>query len=119
MYVDGIRLEQYSEFQYLRCVLDESGTDEAECGRKVASGRRVTGAMRFLVNARYLQLDCVRILHDPLLVPILMYGSETLLWKERSRIMAVRMDNLRVLFGIRRMDRVPSARIRELCEVTK
>ena len=39
--------------------------------------------------------------------------------KKRSRIRAVQMDNLRGLLGIRRMDRVPNARIRELCEVTK
>ena len=41
--VDGIRLEHVSEFEYLGCVLGESGTDEAECSRKVPSGRRVTG----------------------------------------------------------------------------
>ena len=29
------------------------------------------------------------------------------------------MDNLRGLLGIRRMDRVPNAWIRELCEVKK
>ena len=29
------------------------------------------------------------------------------------------MDNLRVLLGIRRMDRVPNARVRELCRVRK
>ena len=29
------------------------------------------------------------------------------------------MDNLRGLLGIRRMDRVRNARIRELCELTK
>ena len=38
---------------------------------------------------------------------------------ERSRIMVVQIDNLRGLLGIRRMDRVPNARIRELCGVTK
>ena len=30
-----------SEFKYFGCVLDEAGTDKAECHRKVASGRRV------------------------------------------------------------------------------
>ena len=45
-----IRLEQVSEFKYLRCVLDESGTDEAECRWKGVSGRRVAGAIRFIVN---------------------------------------------------------------------
>ena len=31
VHVDRIRLEHVSEFKYLGCVLDESGTDGAEC----------------------------------------------------------------------------------------
>ena len=58
-WVDGIHLEHVSEFKYLECVLDESGTDEAECSRRVASGRRVAGAIRSLVNARSLQGTCM------------------------------------------------------------
>ena len=101
--------------------MNESGTYEAGCSRVVVSGRRVAGAIRFLVNARSLQLDCARVLHELLLVSVLTYGSETMIWreKERSRIWAVQMDNLRGLLGIRRMDEVPNARIRHLCEVTK
>ena len=55
-------------------------------------------------------------MYETLLVPILVYGRETMLWKEkeRSRIRVVQMDNLRGLLGIRRMDRVPNAGIREL-----
>ena len=34
------------------CVLDESGTDGAECSRKGARGRIDAGAIRSLVNAR-------------------------------------------------------------------
>ena len=51
------------------CLLDESATDEAECSRKVANERGVADAIRFLVNARDMQL----VLRD---------GSETMLWKE-------------------------------------
>ena len=52
---DGNSLEHVSEFKYLECVLDESGTDGAECSRKVAS------AIRSLPNARDLQLEsCMR-----------------------------------------------------------
>ena len=36
-----------------------------------------------------------------------------------SRIRAVQMDSLRGLLDIRRMDRVPNTRIRELCGVMK
>ena len=46
-------VEHVSEFIYLGCVLDASGTDEAECNRKVASA----GAIRSLVSTRSLQLE--------------------------------------------------------------
>ena len=41
---------------FLGCVLDESGTDEGECSRKVVSGSRIAGVIKFLVNGRNLQL---------------------------------------------------------------
>ena len=44
--IDGIYLEHVLEFKCLGCVLDESGTDETECSRKVARGRKVAGAIR-------------------------------------------------------------------------
>ena len=57
----------------------------------------VTDAIRSLVNARDLQLESATVLHETLLIPVLTYGSETMLWKEneRSRERAVQMDNLR------------------------
>ena len=57
VHVDGIRLERISEIKYLGYVLDESGIDGAECSRKVIHGRRVVGAIRYLVNARGLKLE--------------------------------------------------------------
>ena len=67
-------LEHVSEFKYLGCVLNESGTDEAVCCRKVVTGRRVVGPIRSLVNARGLQLECAMVLHETLFIPVLMYG---------------------------------------------
>ena len=64
--------------------MDESGTNEAECSRKVVSGRRVVGAIKSLLNARSPQFECARILHESLLVPVLMYGSETMIWREEE-----------------------------------
>ena len=120
VYLGGIRLEHVSEFKYMGCVLDESGTDEAKCTRNLASGRRVTNAIRFLVNATDLQIEWTRVLHETLLVPVLMYGIETMLWKkERFRIRVLQIYNLRSFLGVRRMDRVPNARIRELCGEAK
>ena len=48
-----------SEFKYLRCGLDESGTDRAESSKKVASGR-VAGVIRPLANVRDLQLSVLK-----------------------------------------------------------
>ena len=86
--VDGMRLEHMSEFKYFRCVLDESGTDEVEYCRKLWSGSKAVGTIRYLVNASDLQLECVRMLHNTVVMPVLWYGSETMIWmeKERSRI---------------------------------
>ena len=52
---------------------------------------------------------------------VLIYGSETMIWKEkeRSKIRAVQMDNLRCLLDIMKINKVPNAWIRELCGVTK
>ena len=58
--------------------------------RKVESGRRVVGAIKSL------QLQCARVLHESLFMPVLMY-DRTMIWKEKSRIRAVQMDNLRGL----------------------
>ena len=57
VHVDGIRLDHVSEFKFLGCVLDESGTDGAECSRKVASERRVAYAIRSLVMLRNFSLS--------------------------------------------------------------
>ena len=56
-------------------------------------GGLVAGAIRSLVNARSLQLECARILHKSLLAPVVTYCSETMIWKEkeRSRIRTVQM----------------------------
>ena len=50
-------------------------------------------------------------MHKSLLVSVIIYGSETMIWKEKemSRIRAVQSDNLRGLLGIRRMDKLPNA----------
>ena len=60
--------------------LDESGTDEIEC-----IGRRVSGAIMSLVNTKTWQLECAGVLHESLLVPALIYGSETMIRREEER----------------------------------
>ena len=65
------------EYKYLGYISDKSGTYGSECSRNVASGRGVSGAICSIVNDRDLQLDSATALNETLLVPVLMYGSET------------------------------------------
>ena len=118
IHVDGIKCQQ---FKYLGCVLDESDIVDAKCRTKVASGRKIAGAIRSLVNVKGLQLECARGQHEELLVPVLLYGNEKMIWreKERSRIRTGQMDNLRSFLSITRMGRVPKAQTRESCGVKK
>ena len=59
-----------SQFKNLGCILDGSSTDGAECFKNVPSERKAAGtvAIKSFVNARDLQLKCVGVLHEPLLV---------------------------------------------------
>ena len=65
--------------------MDESGTDDAECRKELASERKVVGAIRFQINAMGLQFECARGLHQGWVVPILLYVSETMIWREKER----------------------------------
>ena len=46
---------------------------------EIYSGRKVAGGIKSLVNASRLQLECAMVLQESLLVPVLMYGSETMI----------------------------------------
>ena len=37
-----------------------------------------------LVNAKSLHLQCARVLHESLLVPVFTYGSDTMIWREEE-----------------------------------
>ena len=75
------------------CVLEESGTDGADCSRRVVSERRGAGAIRFLVNARDLQLEYARVfLPETLIIPVFTYDSETMSWREIRAVQMGRMQ---------------------------
>ena len=63
---------------------------------------------RSLLNAGYLRLKCVLVLHEGLLVLVLIYGSETVAWREKARsgIRALQMDSIRCFLGMRRIYRI-------------
>ena len=48
------------------------------------SGKKVSGDIRSLGNAMTLQFECIRVLHNALLVIILLCGSEPMVWREKK-----------------------------------
>src|SRR5678816_947056 len=56
-----------------------------------------------------------------MLLPVLFYSSETMVWnkKYRSKVQCVQMDNLRGVLGVRRIDKMRNEHIRVLCGVKK
>src|SRR5678815_1193791 len=109
---------QFENFGYM---LDEKGTNDAECSRKVVNGRKVAGVIKSLVNVKELSLECARVLHEGMLLPVLLYSSETMVWnkKYRSKVQCVQIDNIRGVLGVRRINKIRNYRIRELCGVKK
>ena len=69
----------------------------------MVTGRRITSIIRSLSNGKSLQHEFSRVLREDLLVPILMHGSDTTVWKEKGRYRNrdVQMDNFRSLLVIR------------------
>ena len=63
VHINEICCKYVSGFKYFGFTVDESGTDGAECIRKLVSGRSVAGAIRSLVNARNFYLEYARVLH--------------------------------------------------------
>ena len=53
-------------------------------GGRWCGGGRVPSAIKSPVNARSLQLECASGLHESLLVPVLTYGSETTIRRDRA-----------------------------------
>ena len=57
-------------------MLYESGIGSAEYCWKEGSVKKAECPIRSLVNARNLQLECERVRHEELLVPVLILGSD-------------------------------------------
>ena len=49
------------------------------------SVRKARGVNRSLMNATNLQIESTWGLHEILLLPVLLYGSETMVWKEKDK----------------------------------
>ena len=73
------------------------------------------------MKSRSVSIPAKKLIHQAVLLPTLMYGSESWTWlkKDESGINAVEMRSLRRMCGRTLRDRVRNTEIRELCDSKK
>ena len=111
------QIEQVNEFVYLGSKFTRDGKYESDIERRVNAGNMVNGALHSFMNSRKVSNKARLAVHEGVLVPTLMYGSESWVWqkKHESRINAVEMRALRSMLEVKLSDRIRNSEIRKRC----
>ncbi|KAI5644163.1 reverse transcriptase (RNA-dependent DNA polymerase) domain-containing protein [Phthorimaea operculella] len=117
--IEEERVEQVKEFVYLGSKFTSDGKCESDIERRVNAGNMVNGALHAFMNSQKVSNKARLAVHRGVLVPTLMYGSESWVWqkKHESRINAVEMRALRSMIGVKLSDRIRNSVIRERCGI--
>ena len=113
--IAGVKVEQVKEFVYLGSMFTSDGKCESDIERRVNAGNVVNGALHTFMNSQKVSKKARLAVHRGVLVPTLMYGSESWVWqkKHESRINAVEMRALRSMEGVTLKDKLRNSVIRE------
>ena len=87
---------------------------EADARRRVNEGCTVLGALKGVMNNRGLGMNVKKVLYEKVVVPTVMYGSESCDMKviERQKLNVFEMKCLRSMTGVSRLDRVRNEVVR-------
>ena len=112
-------LEQVDEYVYLGSLFTRDGRCDGEIERRKLAGDRINGVLRPVIANKNISMVAKSTVHQAIVVPTIMYGSETWTWlkKDESGINAVEMRSLRRMCGKRIIDRVRNKQIRKECNV--
>ena len=101
-------LEEMDQFKYLGSVISANGGVEAEVCHRVNEGCKVLGALKGVMKNRGLGMNVKKVLYEKVVVPTVMYGSESLGMKvtERQKLNVFQMKCLRSMTGVSLLDRV-------------
>ena len=98
---NGKILGQVNEVVYLGSMFSRDGRYEMDAERRSAAGSKVNGALAALIRRRYVSTAARLAVHNTVLVPTLVYGSETwvLQKKNEKKMNAVEMLALHKICG--------------------
>ena len=92
---------------------------KVEIDQRVSEGNKLAGVLRLLWQNRSLSRKAKVKMYEGIVVPIMIYGSET--WNmsasDRTRLEVVEMKCLRGICRLTRLDRVINVNIRTRCEL--
>jgi hypothetical protein len=79
------------------------GKYDSDIERRVNAGNMVTGALHAFMGSRVVSKQAQLAVHNGVLLPTLMYGSESWVWQKKhtSRVNAVEMRALRSMIGVK------------------
>ena len=112
---DGARLNvmlnggtlEVDQFKYLGSVIAANGGVEADVRHRVNEGCKVLGALKGVMKNRGMGMNVKKVLYEKVVVPTVMYGSESWDMKvtERQKLNVFEMKCLRSMIGVSRLNR--------------
>ena len=112
--LNGNALEEVDQFKYLSSVIAANSGVEADVRHRVNEGCKVLGALKGVMKNRGLGMNVKKVLYEKVVVPTVMYGSESWDMKvtERQKLNVFEMKCLRSMTGVSRLDRVTNEVVR-------
>ena len=104
--LNGEALEEVDQSKYLGSVIAANGGVEADACHRVNEGCKMLGALKQVMKNRGLGMNVKKVLYEKVVVPPVMYGSESWGMKviERQRLNVLEMKCLRSTTGVSRLD---------------
>ena len=112
--LNGERMEVVSSFKYLGSCFSSDGGVKDDVSMRVSEGMKTFGAMKRVWSERSVNVRVKRELYERIVVPTVMYGSES--WGmrvERNKLDVAEMKCLRSMYGVTRLDRMRNEVVRE------
>ena len=105
--LNGEVLEEADQFRYLGSVIAANGGVEADVRHRVNEGCKVLGALKRVMKNRGLGMNVKKVLYEKVVVPAVMYGSESggMKVNQRQKVNVFEMKCLRSMTGVSRLDR--------------
>ena len=114
--VNGERVEQVKEMQYLGVMISGDGYMDREVEQRIGKASKMIGAIGNTVLGRKELMKGTKLkVVNAMVIPTLTYGCEVwaLQAKHKGRIQAVQMRVLRRIKGVSRLDRISNMDLRD------